>query len=107
MMNDYIEMRIKKGGEVVRIYNIGISAEGRKSFATIWRPSQNKFETIEMKNLVPLDYSFEDGSVASKSEKNKIKEELTLSHAEWTCTDGTVFNNCNDAIEYQRKLLLL
>ena len=106
-MNDYIEMRIKKGGEIVRIYNIGISAEGQKSFATIWRPSQNTFETVQMKNLVPLDCSFEDGSVASKSEKNKIKEKLTLSHAEWTCTDGTVFNNCNDAIEYQRKLLLL
>ena len=101
MMNNYIEMRIKKGGEIVRVYNIGISAEGRKSFATIWRPSQNKFEIIEMKNLVPLDYSFKDGSVASKSEKNKI----TLSYAEWTCTDGTVFNNCNDAIKYQRKLL--
>ena len=42
-MNDYIEMRIKKGGEIVRVYNIGISAEGRKSFATIWRPSQNMF----------------------------------------------------------------
>ena len=105
MMNDYIEMRIKKGGEIVRVYNIGISAEGQKSFATIWRPSQNTFETVQMKNLVPLDYSFEDGSVASKSEKNKIKEKLTLSHAEWTCTDGTVFNNCNDAIEHQRKLL--
>ena len=41
MMNDYIEMRIKKGGEIVRIYNIGISAEGRKSFATIWRPADH------------------------------------------------------------------
>ena len=71
-MNDEMEVRIKKSGEVVRIYNIGISAEGRKSFATIWHPSQNIFETIEMKCLVPLDYSFEDGSVASKKEK-KIK----------------------------------
>ena len=68
-MNDYIEMRIKKGGEIVRVYNIGISAEGRKSFATIWHPSQNIFETIEMKRLVPRDYSFGDGSIASKSEK--------------------------------------
>ena len=104
-MNDYIEMRIKKGGEIVRVYNIGISAEGQKSFATIWRPSQNMFETVQMKILVPLDYSFNNGDLASKSEKNKIKEKLTLSYAEWTCTDGTVFNNCNDAIEYQRKLL--
>ena len=104
-MNDYIEMRIKKGGEIVRVYNIGISAEGQKSFATIWRPSQNMFETVQMKILAPLDYSFEDGSVASKSEINKIKGKSTSSHAEWTCTDGTVFNNCNDAIEYQRKLL--
>lgn len=104
-MNDYIEMRMKKGGEVVRVYNIDITAEGRKSFATIWRPSQNMFETVDMKTLLPLDYSFNNGDVASKSEKNKIKEKLTLSHAEWTCTDGTVFNNCNDAIEHQRKLL--
>jgi len=60
-----------------------------------------------MKNLIPLEYYNEhkDNCFMSKSEKNKIKERLTLTKAEWTCTDGLSFNSCDEAIKHEMEVI--
>ena len=60
-----------------------------------------------MKNLIPLEYYNEhkDNCFMSKSEKNKIKERLTFTKAEWTCTDGLSFNSCDDAIKHEMEVI--
>ena len=65
----------------------------------------NGWQIVSTKNLIPLDYLTEDMKFESKTTKNKIKKRLTLSQAIWTCTDGTDFENCNEAIAYERKLM--
>ena len=41
----------------------------------------------------------------SKTERNKIKERLTLSSAQWTCSDGIVFNDCDKAIKHEYEIM--
>lgn len=61
-MKDYIEMRWKKSGEIVRVYDMFPSHEG--CWCTVWRPSQKYFETVKIKNLIPIDYVLKDGVVS-------------------------------------------
>lgn len=58
---------------------------------------------VAIKNLVPLEYYNEhkDNYFMSKSERNKIKERLVLTKAEWTCTDGMSFTSCDEAINHE------
>lgn len=40
----------------------------------------------------------------ARQKKNKLKARLTLHNAEWEATDGSLFTNVEDAIEYERHL---
>lgn len=63
---------------------------------------------VSVKNLLPLDFYseyFNRKGFMSKTEKNKIKERLTLTQAVWTCSDGTSFTNCDEAIEYEKIIM--
>lgn len=70
---------------------------------------QNGFGWVyaPMKNLIPLEYYNEhkDNCFISKSERNKIKERLALTKAEWTCTDGFSFNSCDEAINHEMEIM--
>lgn len=70
--------------------------------ALIFDPSIQGWEKIKMSNLVPEEYwDPNKPGFMSKSERNKIKERLVLTHAIWTCTDGAEFRDCNEAIEHE------
>lgn len=58
-MKEYIEMKVKKNGVVVRVYDIGLY--GKVAYATIFnsnaeRKTGNGWETVKMSTLVPIDY---------------------------------------------------
>ena len=61
----------------------------------------------QLKYLIPLEYYNEhkEDFFLSKTEKNKIKERLTLTKAEWTCTDGVSFNSCEEAIKHEMEIM--
>lgn len=71
------------------------------------RQNGNGWCITPLKNLIPLEYYNEhkENFFLSKTEKNKIKERLTLTKAEWTCTDGTSFNSCEDAINHEMEVM--
>ena len=69
------------------------------------RQNGNGWAKIKIGQLIPEDYYDKNkNSFMSKTERNKIKEKLTLTHAIWTCTDGTSFEDCDKAIEHERLL---
>lgn len=63
------------------------------------------WQKVKMSKLIPYPYAETYKTGMSITEKNKIKRMLKLTYAEWTCTDGNVFNNVEEAIDYQRKLI--
>lgn len=60
---------------------------------------------VKLSKLIPEDYVNREGKFESKTEKNKLKARLTLHNAEWEATDGSLFTNVEDAIEYERHLV--
>lgn len=58
-----------------------------------------------MSKFIPYSHAETYKTGMSKTEKNKIKGMLKLTYSEWTCTDGNVFNDVEEAINYQRKLI--
>lgn len=109
-MTNYIEMKFRKTGETVRVYNF--STDGTSSLATIYVPSLagkqqgNGWQTVKASALIPLDFWVEDG-FCSKTKKNKIKSRLKLISAEWQCTDGAVYTHeyLEDAIKHEAALM--
>lgn len=109
-MTNYIEMKFRKTGETVRVYNF--STDGNMSLATIYVPSiavkqhGNGWQTVKTSALVPLDFWVDD-CFCSKTKKNKIKSRLKLISAEWQCTDGTVYDHehIEDAISHEAKIM--
>jgi hypothetical protein len=109
-MTDYIEMKLRKTGETVRVYNLSI--DGTSSQATIFSPNLagkqqgNGWQTVKISALVPIDFWVDDG-FCSKTKKNKIKSRLKLISAEWQCTDGTVYTHeyLEDAIVHEAELM--
>ena len=80
--------------------------------ALIFSPSQagnqNGFGWVyaPMRTLIPIEYYNEHNNCfISKSKRNKIKERLTLTKAEWTCTDGVSFNSCDEAIRHEMEII--
>ena len=63
------------------------------------------WQKVKMSKLIPYPYAETYKTGMSKTEKNKIKDMLKLTYSEWTCADGNVFNNVEEAIDYQRKLI--
>lgn len=111
-MNEFIEMKLRKTGEIVRVYGVSVAVETGCSYATIFnsglasKQSGNGWQTVKMSALIPLDFWVGD-AFCSKTKKNKIKSRLKLISAEWQCTDGTVFTHeyLEDAIKHEAKLM--
>lgn len=61
---------------------------------------------VKLKHLIPAEYVDEKtGGFISKTEKNKLKERLTLHNTEWEATDGSLFTDVEDAISYEQHLV--
>ena len=103
--NTYIELFSKASHCTVRVYNFFDNKT-----ALVFDSNQagrckgNGWQIIAIKNLIPLEYVTDD-MFMSKSEKNKIKERLTLTQAIWTCTDGVDFDDCEKAIIHEKELM--
>ena len=66
----------------------------------------NGWNIVKIGQLIPEEYyNMNLNSIITGNERSKIKKRLTLTHAEWTCTDGIVFNNCDEAISHERELI--
>lgn len=68
----YEEMRLKKSGEVVRVYDI------TDGIATIFDPSlyqkqNNGWSKVKASQVVPLDFPLNSKDYVSKTKKNKAK----------------------------------
>jgi len=105
-----MEMYFKKNNCIVEVYNF---FEDRT--ALIFNPSiagkqqGNGWDKVKVSTLIPIEYTeYIDEhrkGFMSKTERNKIKERLVLTKAEWTCTDGTIFDNCNEAIIHEKEIM--
>ncbi len=102
-----MEMYYKKNDMIVEVYKFFENGS-----ALIFSPSVagkqngNGWERIKVSQLIPLKYYNENKKgFMSKTERNKIKERLTLSSATWTCTDGQIFSNCTEAIKHEYEIV--
>ena len=83
----YEEMRLRPNGEIVRVYAI------ENEIATIFNPSQfmksdQGWQRISVKKLVPVDYELHNAQTVSKTQKNKAKNRIKLIDAVWETSDG-------------------
>ena len=71
-----------------------------------FKKTGNGWKKVKIGQLVPLEYCTDDlNGFRSKSDRNKIKERLTLVNPTWRATDGTQFSNIDEAIEYENVLM--
>ena len=105
-----MEMYYKKENCMVKVYNFF-----EDKTVLIFNPSlagrQNGmgWERVKISQLIPSEYvEYIDKhrkGFMSKTERNKIKERLILTYAEWTCSDGKIFDNCDEAIRHEKELM--
>lgn len=69
------------------------------------RQNGNGWITINRKRLIPADYAEMFISGMSKTEKNKIKDRLTLYYAEWMTSDGEVYKDIDLALNHEKQLM--
>lgn len=105
-MSLYEEMRIKKPGNVVRVYDI------TDGMATIFNPEMyykvnNGWMKVKASNLVPIDFPINSADSVSKTKKNKAKERMTLVDAVWRTSDGIDWQHCEieEAILHEISLM--
>ncbi len=102
----YEEMRFKKTGEIVRVYDV------TDGIATIFDPSlyqrqNNGWAKVKTSQVVPLDFPLNSKDYVSKTKKNKAKDRMQLVDATWRTTDGMLWNHSNidAAIEHELELM--
>lgn len=65
------------------------------------------WSAVRLKDLIPEAHANKiTGQFMSTTERNKIKNQLTMTDAIWKCTDGLLYDHAHleDAIEHQRQL---
>ena len=102
-----INMRLRKTGEIVTVYNIFKNSTDKRIYAIIWYQSDagnrngkghgNGWSTILAKGLIPIDYSASNGEFVSKTRLNK--EKVTLVSAIFECSDGVRFTSDGSSVE--------
>lgn len=66
----------------------------------------NGWAKVKLGQLIPLEYfNKETNGFMSKTERNKIKNRLTLTQALWTCSDGVNFKDCDKAIAHEKEVM--
>jgi hypothetical protein len=96
-MDGYFEMKLRKSGEIARVYHIDDDG-----LATIWTDHNYQknqgygWEKVKLTALMPIDYArYQDGLSPSKTQKNKAKERLKLIDAVWETTNGTRYSHAD------------
>ena len=97
------KMYFKKHNCLVHVYEF---YSDKHLMAIIWTPggtdNGSGWMRVRAKDLIPMEYFDGASGFQSKTYKNRIKERLKLVNATWECTDGTQFDNVNQAIEYEK-----
>jgi len=102
-----MRMYFKKEGSEVEVYHFF-----ENNTALIFSPSLagrqngNGWSKVKLGQLIPLEYfNKETNGFMSKTERNKIKDKLTLTKALWTCSDGESFEDCDKAIAHEKEVM--
>lgn len=102
----YEEMRMRKNGIVVRVYDIS------NGIATIFNPemyqkNNNGWMNVKISQLIPLDFPFNNKEYVSKTQKNKAKSRLQLVDAVWQTTDDVLWEhkNIENAIQHELEIM--
>lgn len=90
-----------------------IKSEGNKLMAICYIPTfgghknSQGWTKIKVSKLIPYPHAEIYKTGRSKTEYNKIKSMLKLTYAEWTCTDGSVYDHrdLKKAIQHQAQLI--
>lgn len=104
----YEEMRLKKSGEVVRVYGI----DPVEKVAVIFCPSQykkvnNGWLYIKVSLLVPRDFPVCSKDYVSKTQKNKAKDRMKLIDATWQTSDGNLWSHSDIDAAVEHELFLM
>lgn len=103
------KMWYKDRAHDVDVYHIDYEKKTATCFSSFVCQQQNGngWFTVKLGKLVPYPYAEDYKTDMSKTERNKIKSMLTLTYAEWTCTDGAVYDHghIEDAIQHQAQLM--
>lgn len=101
-----IEMRLKKSGNVVKVYDI------TNGVATIFNPemyikNNNGWDQVALKRLVPMEYPVNNDTYITQTTKNKAKKRMHLEDAVWKTSDGELWKheNIDDAIAHEIELM--
>ena len=102
-----MKLYYKKDNCMVEVYQFFENSALIFSPSLAGRCNGQGWARVKMSSLLPEEYAdiYKKG-FTSTTEKNKIKKRLTLSYAEWTCSDGKIFNSCDDAIEHEREIMI-
>lgn len=104
-----MKMWHKDYNEDVEVYDFDMEHGNALCYVPTLAGNQNGngWITCKLKRLVPYPHAEAYKSGMSKTERNKIKSMLTLTYAEWTCTDGAIYTHAHleDAIQHQAHLL--
>ena len=102
----YEEMRLKKNGVVVRVYDI------TDGMATIFDPAlyqqqNNGWVKLNASKLVPMGFPINCDEYISKTKKNKAKSRMKLVNATWQTTDGIFWEHkeIESAISHEIELM--
>lgn len=102
-----MKMFYKKDNAFVEVYKFFENGTALLFSPSLHGSRGNGWERVKYSQLIPEEYydPAADKGFMSKTEKNKIKKRLTLTHAIWTCTDGMEFFDCNEAIGHEKELM--
>lgn len=114
-MDNYIEMKLKKTNEIVRVYNISTPLNTNKVIATIfikslYKATGNGWQTVSIGKLVPIDIPCNPDELQSNTHLHKLRKEagarLDVRIEGFYCIDGKCFELKEDAIRHNIKILL-
>ncbi len=101
------KMYYKKNKTIVDLYKIKEDGTAVVFIPTLANQQYgNGWQTVKLGQLVPIEYWNENlQKVMTKTQKNQIKDRLKLIKAEWECTDGIVYENCEEAIIHESEIM--
>lgn len=102
MEKGYFEMRRRKDGEIVRVYEV------KDGIALIFSASQYQrdgggWQKIKLTQMIPVEFPINKNEYVSKTMRNKAMERMKLIHAIWETSDGNRYEseNIDKAIEHE------
>ena len=102
----YEEMYMKKGGHLVRVYDI---TDGMATIFDeyLYQKQNNGWAKVKVSTLVPAGYPLDSKNYVSKTRRNKAKARMHLVEAVWQTTDGLTFQHENLDVAINHELAIM